>query len=96
MAAMGAALDGVIIMATVSYQGKNYKLIGDISATNRVFSGWWGDAKNGEEYIAEYSAPAVGDDGEEYVIRWQFDVIKGDEPEDDTLDWENVYQVIAA
>lgn len=61
----------------VSYQGKTFALLAQAEPTNRVFPGWWGDAREGEEYIQEWSAPAIGQDGEEYVTIWQCDAVKG-------------------
>jgi hypothetical protein len=80
----------------VFFEGAEYALIEKPTHTNRMFPGWWGDTKPGEEYVAEYSAPAIGQDGEEYVVTWRFDLINGSEPEDDGLDWDTVYSVIPA
>ena len=81
----------------VVYQGKTFALLAQAELTNRIFPGWWGDARDGEEYISEWSASAIGEDGEEYVVVWQFDVVKGQEPEDDVkLPWNEIHEVIPA
>lgn len=53
------------------------------SPSNRVFPGWDGDVKDGEEYHSEWIDYARDSEGNEYKITWQFPVIKGCEPEDD-------------
>lgn len=68
----------------------------ECSETNRVFPGWHGDAKDGEEYQSEWDCLARDEDGEEYRIIWQFTLVKGGEPEADCLDWEseeNIYKI---
>lgn len=81
----------------ITYQGERYALTFTAQPTNRVFSGWFGDAREGEEYTSEWSAPAMGQDGEEYVVRWRFDAIKGQEPEDNgDWPWDEVSEVIPA
>lgn len=80
----------------VEFQGKSYALLGEAELTDRVFPGWFGDAAAGETYTTEYSAPAIGEDGEEYVVRWRFEVVKDEEPDADTLDWTRPHEVIPA
>ncbi|MBZ6064686.1 hypothetical protein LA374_00440 [Aeromonas schubertii] len=78
------------------FEGKIYALTSKPELSNRIFSGWWGDVSEGEEYTAEWSAPAMGEDGNEYVVRWQFSEMKGAEREADSLDWDDVNEVVAA
>lgn len=81
----------------VEFRGKTYALSAQAELTNRVFPGWWGDAAEGEEYTQEWSAPAMDTDGNECVVRWQFEVVRGEETEDDSLhDWDDVQSVQAA
>lgn len=63
---------------------------GNATLTNRVFSLWYGKAEEGEEYISEWQEIAKDEDGNEYRIIWQFDVIKGFEPYDEELPWDNL------
>lgn len=63
---------------------------GDASLTNRVFHLWYGNAEEGEEYISEWQEIAKDNDGNEYRITWQFDVIKGYEPYDDEWPWDDL------
>ena len=81
---------------SVEFSGKKYALMAQAEFTNRLFAGGFQDAETGEEYTTEYSAPAMGEDGYEYFVRWQFDVIKGEEPSDEDHDWDDVCDVIAA
>lgn len=67
---------------TVTHEGKEYTLTSIADYSNRLFTGWWGDAQEGEEYTAEFSAPAIDDEGNKYRVYWQFDAVKGEEPED--------------
>lgn len=80
----------------VEFESKCYALICQSELSDRVFSGWWGDVSEGEEYTSEWSAPAMGEDGNEYVVRWQFTEIKCAEREPADLDWDDVYEVISA
>ena len=80
----------------VTIDGKIYSLTEQAELTNRVFPGWWGDAESGETYTSEWSARAIGPDGEPYEMIWQFEQVKGSEQEPDTLDWDDVYSVRAA
>lgn len=78
----------------VYFAGKEYILLRDATLSNRVFSGWFGDAADGEEYISEWTAPAVDRDGNEYTVSWHFNVVKGEEPEDGSYyDWYDVTDV---
>lgn len=78
-------------MDTITFEGKTYTLQGDADYTNRVFTGWWGDASEGESYTTEFDAPAIDADGNRYEVVWQFQVVKGEEPEDlSNLDWGDV------
>lgn len=85
-------------MDTISYQGKEYILECEAFLSNRVFPGWWGDVGEGEAYIAEYDAYATstGGDGARYVVSWQFDAVKGDEPEDESdYPWEDDENIVS-
>lgn len=63
----------------------------DAQPTNRVFTGWWGDAEQGEEYTSEWSDTVIGSDGERYEVIWQFTEIKGDESDDaSNYPWDDI------
>lgn len=81
---------------SVTFQGKEFALIDEASETNRVFSGWFGDAEDGEEYIQEWSAAGIDADENEVVVRWQFAQVKGQETPEDELDWGTAHEVIFA
>lgn len=78
---------------TATIDGITYTLTGQAELSNRVFPNWWGDAKEGESYISEWEAPGVDADGNDVIVRWQFDEIKGSETEPDSLDWDSPYSV---
>jgi len=62
---------------------------GECFPTNRVFPGWFGDARMGEKYWSEWQCYAVNTDGERYKIVWLFPAVKGAEPEDDGWQWDD-------
>lgn len=66
----------------VVYENTAYWLTSIPDFSNRVFPNWWGDAEEGESYIAEFSCPAVDASGDRHWIYWQFDDTKGQEPTD--------------
>lgn len=69
---------------SVTFQGRKYVLAEAATFTNRVFPGWWGDASDDEpDYTAEYGAAAIDENGAPYKVIWQFDAVKGEEPEDE-------------
>lgn len=75
------------------YNINDYSITEQAVPTNRVFPGWWGDAKDGEEYISEWSAPATYKDGREVIIKWLFNEIRGQEEDPEFLDWSDIYSV---
>lgn len=76
---------------TVTFEGKTYWLTEVADFSNRVFDGWFGDAEEGEAYTTEFKAEAIDAEGNEYVVTWQFETVKGNEPEDNgNWPWQNV------
>lgn len=74
----------------VEIEGLPVQISSQPSLTNRVFSGWWGDAADGDSYLAEYQADGITQNGEQVKVTWRFDVTKGDEPEDESdYPWED-------
>lgn len=71
------------VYGKILWGGNVYHLTEQAELTNRVFHGWWGDAQEGETYTTEYSASAFDNDGNQHRVYWQFEVVKGQEPEDD-------------
>lgn len=67
---------------SATYKGTLYQLTSQAELTNRVFAGWRGDAGEGDEYTAEWSAYGISPDGDRVVIVWQWTEIKGDELDD--------------
>jgi len=48
------------------------------------------EAADGEQYLQRWKAMGEDKDGIEYTVRWVFEVIKGDEQDDDELQWDEV------
>lgn len=74
---------------TATYNGRTYTLTSFPELTCRVFPNCFTEVDDGEEYTSEWSARAVdenGEEGNEYKVVWQFEAVKGTEPEDDS-DW---------
>lgn len=67
--------------------GKTYYAASQMERTNRVFSGWFGDASEGEEYTDEWSAPGFDEQGTKVEIFMEFAQVKGEEGADDNLNW---------
>lgn len=75
-----------------TYEGKDYILTDQAFLSNRLFPGWWGDAQEGEHYTAEYHATATDAEGYNYLVYWQFDAVKGAEPEDESnYPWDDAH-----
>lgn len=78
----------------VEFEGREYALLCEPSLTNNVFPGWFGDAKNGEAYVMQWGAGAVDADGIKHSMIWEFDAVRGEEPDDDSnWPWDAVYGV---
>lgn len=76
----------------VTYHGKEYRVVEQATLSNRVFPGCFSDAEEGERYISEYVARAVDLRGSEYKVTWQFQEVKFQEQEDESLlPWDNRY-----
>lgn len=71
------------VYGKVFWMGNVYHVYDRAELTNRVFHGWFGDAEEGESYTTEYVAHAYDSRGTEYRVYWQFDVVRGEEPEDE-------------
>lgn len=73
---------------TVVFNGKSYWLTEQADFSNRQFPGSWFDAQEGETYMTEFSATAVDGAGDGFEVYWQFETIKGEEPELDVYPWD--------
>lgn len=62
--------------------------IGQAELTNRVFAGWWGDAKEGDEYIAEWEERYTAENGQAFAVVYHFTQVKGADDEPDCLPWD--------
>lgn len=86
------------------FPGANKVVCGDFEITldgqasqKYIDTPWRHDTvEDGEEYVVGYEARGTGDDGEEYAVEWRFWVVKGEEPEEDSLPWhlaENIHAI---
>jgi hypothetical protein len=66
----------------VEFENRTYALTQQAYSSCRTFPGSWHDANEEETYIDEWCAGAIDKDGNKYEVTWQWDMIKGDEPED--------------
>lgn len=81
---------------TVDFEGKTYNLKAQADFTNRVIPhipNNFNDVENGEAFRFEMSAPAVDEEGNEYIVYWIFEDVKGDERELDSFDYDDVDRV---
>lgn len=79
----------------IEFGGKKYAVTREAEYSNRVFPGSFNDADDDGNHIAEYRAPAIGTDGCDYWVVWQFDENKNDELSTDEYghDWDNITDV---
>ncbi|MFE4569971.1 hypothetical protein [Paenibacillus chitinolyticus] len=80
----------------VTFEGKTYALTEEADFTNRQLPGQYvnyHEVTDGEAYDVEFSADAVDEKGNECKVYWMYEFIKGDEPELDSLNWDNVDRV---
>lgn len=64
--------------------------------TNRVFSGWWGDAKDGEEYIEEWEEHYETENGQNFTAIYHFTNVRGKEgtaPDDMPWSEDHIWMV---
>ena len=69
------------------FEGKTYYADRQMERTNRLFEGCWSNVEDGEEYKDEWSASGYGEDGKPVEIFITFTQTKGEETEDENLDW---------
>lgn len=79
----------------VEFEGKSYALDGQAELSCRLFYGCWSNVAAGEEYTAEWSCYATGEDGQRYEVVWRWQEVKGEEQEDaSNYNWDDtVYSV---
>lgn len=83
---------------TVTFEGREYALTSQADHTSRLLPGGYtnyNDASEGEAYDFEMSASAIDKSGNQYVIYWLFEGIKGeDDHELDSYDYNIVDRVV--
>ena len=79
----------------VEFEGKFYALEGQAELTSRLFGGCWSNVDYGDEYTADWSCTAIGEDGQRYEVTWRWQEVKGEEQEDaSNYNWDDtVYSV---
>lgn len=81
---------------SVSFNGTTFNLTDQADFTGRQLDGRftnYNEASEGEAYDVEFSASAKDDDGNDATVYWMFEFVKGDEPELDSLNWDNPSRV---
>lgn len=61
--------------------------------TGRAFPGWWGEARDGELYISEWSAAAIDAKGAEVILVWRWTERRGEEHVPRNRDWSEPVSV---
>ena len=79
----------------VDFEGKSYALEGQAELSCRLFDGCWSNVDYGDEYTAEWSCTAIGEDGQRYEVTWRWQEVKGEEQEDaSNYNWDDtIYSV---
>lgn len=80
----------------LEFEGKVYELTDQAECTSRLLPGGYTnyiDAEEGEEYDFEMSCSAKDKQGNEYMVYWIFQDIKGEGKELDSFDYDNVDRV---
>jgi hypothetical protein len=82
----------------VDFDGKKYALLCQAELTCALFPGCWSEAQAGDEYAAQWAAPAVDINGNEFKVVWEWQETKGEELEDASgYDWDdNIANVTSA
>ena len=81
---------------TVVFEEKVYTLTGEAELANTLMENGYQDAKQGEEYRFDMSAPAVDNNGNEYIVIWIFEDTKGSERPLDEFNYNDVTKVVPA
>ena len=79
---------------TVNYEGQTITLTQDAYQTSRLFDGCFQNAEMGEAYIDEWRAEGVDNQGNEVVVTWHFEQVKGQEMEAEFLPWEDEKSIV--
>jgi hypothetical protein len=82
---------------TVEYFGKQYALQSNPELTNGQFTGrgTGANVSYGEQYMSEWSCPAIGTDGMPYRVIWCWPEVKGKETNDmGSYDWSSVDEIL--
>jgi hypothetical protein len=77
-------------MTQITFEGTTYNLTGEADFTNKCFPSMnYSQVDDGEEYQFEMSCPCTDSEGNDYVMYWVFEDVKGSEKELDMFDYEN-------
>lgn len=86
--------DEALENGTVEYFGKQYALMSNPELTNGYYTGCHSIVSDGEQYISEWSCPAIGNDGLPYRVIWCWPAVKGNETENTrNVDWGAVEEI---
>ena len=77
-------------MTQIIFEGRTYNLTGEADFTSRYFQSFnYIDAEVGEEYQFEMSCHCTDGNGNDYIMYWIFEDVRGNEKELDCFDYEN-------
>lgn len=80
----------------MEFEGRTYTLTGDAEITGTELDSRftnYHEAQNGEAYDFEMAAPALDEEGNEVMVYWVFENIKGEEKELDTYNYDIIDRV---
>jgi hypothetical protein len=83
-------------MTTIKFEGKEIELTSEAEYTNRLLNSAYTnyhEAEEGEEFSFEMSAQGIDEEGNEVVVYWIFEDVKGDQKELDEFDYDEVDRV---
>lgn len=79
-------------MSEVTFEGKDYTIDDQCFLSNRFFDKSWSGVQEGDEYLSEWCCNGIDENGNKVMVTWQFDTVKGFEPDDDSYwPWKDRY-----
>ena len=80
---------------TAQHEGKTIVLNDQAELTSRLMPYMpYHEAREGETYCFEMSAPGYDEEGNGCTVYWEFDAVKGEEPELDTYDYSEATRIV--
>lgn len=76
------------------YHGRIFALTEKPHLSAPEFPDWQADVKDGEEYVFEWCADAIDENGDDHCIFWKFKGFKGRTIHAKNLDWSDVHDAL--